>query len=136
MQQIRFNDSLLLPDKQSDIWQLDSYDIPDYRFSGLHLQHHLKISTDASIVINTDHSLTLYLPAIAFPLAETNQASAQWLRIAPRPDSAMGLWMAPAFTPDIAEQAQRETLRRARLTESMADDAYYFGYSSNDDALE
>ena len=134
-QQIRFNRSLLLPQKQTDVWQLDCYDIPAYRFSGLHLQHHLKITTPG-ILIDTDQTLTLFAPAITYPLAQKNKVQAYWLRISPLTNPTISLWMAPAFSPDIAEQAQRETLRRARLTESMADDAYYFGYSSNDDALE
>lgn len=86
-------------------------------------------------MVHPDQTFTLDLPAIAYPLAVTVSKQPLWLMISPGPATAKA-WMAPAFTPDIAEQAQRETLKRARLTESMADDAYYFGYSSNDDALE
>lgn len=135
-QQISFERSLLPADGNAVIWQLDSYDIPSYRPTGLHLHHHLKITTDPDIVVHRDQTLTLYSPAIAYPLAVTRASHALWLLISPSPSTGTSLWMAPSFTPDIAEQAQQETLERARLTESMADDAYFFGYSSNDDALE
>jgi len=132
---ILFARSLLPPESSATAWQFSSYAIPGYRHTGLHLQHHLKITTQTGIEVHPDQTFTLHSPAIAYPLALTAPTRALWLLISPGPATAKA-WMAPAFLPDIAEQAQRETLERARLTESMADDAYYFGYSSNDDALE
>lgn len=133
-QHIRFHRDIITA-ADENYWQFDLYDLPLYRHSGIRLQHALDIATETKLTLTPQQQLILHSPAIRPPLML--QINAQWLMIRPVKQSASdSIWYTPAFTPDIAESAQQETLRRARLAESMADDAYFFGYSTNDDALE
>ena len=133
-QLIRFDRSLII-DHDTLLWQLETYDLPTYHHSGIHLQHQMKITTGPELIIASENRLTFRIPVIRYPTAAGNDAV--WLLIRPQQTYTNSeLWFAPAFTPDVAEAAMRETLRRSRLSESMADDAYFFGYSTNEDALE
>lgn len=131
-QLIRFDSSLI--NEKSRQWILKSYDIPSYRHTGIHLQHHLKISSSRDLNISYGGHITLRSAAIKYPVALSEQSRAVWLLLQPTQTTAA--WMAPAFSPERAERAMRETLHRAKLKKKMADDAYFFGYSSNSDALE
>ncbi|OIO73199.1 MAG: hypothetical protein AUJ57_04780 [Zetaproteobacteria bacterium CG1_02_53_45] len=78
------------------------------------------------------------LQAFCFvPLTVACQAAQPvWVKIEAGSAVQANSWLPIFLTPDMAERARAEKQHRSRLAQQLAEKAYYFGYATNEDALE
>jgi len=87
----------------------------------------------------TDHRNSIIIPLVKqtpllLPLQSANSAiTALWIQYL---KAGKVTWHSPSLTPNIAAHVLVEQKKTDRLAERMADRAFYFGYDTNDDALE
>jgi len=93
-------------------------------------------SMDARLATD-HHSIIIPIPeqtSILLPLQTSNPLSTPlWLQYV---KAGKTTWHTPHLTPKVATQVRAEQQRTERMAERMAERAFYFGYDTNDDALE
>jgi len=100
--------------------------------------HILDLHPNAVFRLASDHhNIAIPLPQHAPllpPLTTRNQdADPFWIQYI---NTAHSTWHTPTLTPQIAAQVLADQKETNHIAERMADRAFYFGYDTNDDALE
>jgi len=125
---IRYNKEEL-PDNSSRYWRMEAFELPAYsRIDADHFIDRLNLESGLSYFHITESNS--YLPF---------ESQAAWLHIrasAKPVHNRLSRWFPFMPSSDIAGVLAADRERRSKLAESLADDAYFFGYAADEDALE
>jgi len=125
---IRYNKEEL-PDNRSRYWRMEAFALPGYsRIDADHFIDRLNLESGLSYFRITQSNSSLPF-----------ESQAAWLHIrasAKPVHNKLSRWFPFMPSSDIAGVVAADKERRSKLAESLADDAYFFGYATDEDALK
>jgi len=125
-----------LPNHEHRFWIAKAFTLPGYSQLQL-LNPYIDAQSATQPSARSVNGLVLH-PAKRDPLSAAG-FQAVWLNIS-RQEGSEGIasnnWLPVMLMPDTAIVVKAERKRRSQLAEKLADKAYFFGYATNEDALE
>ncbi|WP_171966450.1 hypothetical protein [Mariprofundus micogutta] len=128
-----------LPDPDHRYWQLEVFKVSDYEQITNITDHYIDTHQHPQLQARNSNEYIIHLPGP--DTAEQTESPAAWLWVRAADATtvhsvASNRWQPVLLTPEIARLLQEDTRRRSKLAEKLADKAYFFGYATNEDALE
>ncbi len=132
-------DKQQLPNKAHRYWHATVFTMPGYAPMTHVTGQFIDTDTYPQLLADTSDEFILHIPEPQ--LSGQADASAVWVRIKASTAafvqaSVNHRWLPILLTPDMATVLEADKKRRSKLAIKLADKAYFFGYATNEAALE